>query len=97
MSLPPVLVLDACEVHLQDRRVVRDGSSAKLSPKEAELLIYLWKKRGEIVTREDLFTGVWGYSPNAVSRAVDATLLRLRKKIERQLNKQRNKRSCSIY
>ena len=82
-SPPDIISLEHCEVHLRERRVVKDGESLRLSPKEADLLAHLSSRAGEIVTREELFTAVWGYSPNAVSRAVDATLLRLRKKIER--------------
>ena len=80
---PPTLIrLSTCTIDLDKKVVLRDGEATRLSGKEHELIRYLASRAGDIVTREELFTEVWGYAPNVVSRAVDATLLRVRKKIE---------------
>ncbi len=60
-----------------------DGDVRKLTTKEAEVLAYLASRPGEDVSREELLQEVWGYRGTVVSRTVDTTMQRLRKKIER--------------
>jgi DNA-binding response OmpR family regulator len=54
----------------------------KLSHKEFEILNYLCKKNGQIVSREDLLDQVWGVDYQPTSRTVDNFILRLRQKID---------------
>ncbi|MFT4625225.1 MAG: putative ATPase [Myxococcota bacterium] len=54
---------------------------AQLTPLERTLLAYLADHSGP-VHRDVLLRDVWGYAPDVVSRAVDATVNRLRLKIE---------------
>jgi predicted ATPase len=69
-------------VDLEQERVLRGASVLPLTTREARLLRYLWQREGEDVTRRELLVEVWGYSVRARSRAVDATVQRLRTKIE---------------
>jgi DNA-binding winged helix-turn-helix (wHTH) protein len=50
-----------------------------LSTQEVALLRYLGDRAGLVVSREDLFRDVWGYSEQVVSRALDTTVSRLRR------------------
>jgi DNA-binding response OmpR family regulator len=54
----------------------------ELSPREFEILRYLIRRRGEIVTRDQLLDEVWGYESSPVTRTVDNHIARLRQKIE---------------
>jgi len=75
LALPTALVdLDELTLH-------RDSTDFRLTPQEAALLRYL-AERNETVTREELLQDVWGYAPQVYSRAVDATVSRLRNKLE---------------
>jgi DNA-binding winged helix-turn-helix (wHTH) protein/tetratricopeptide (TPR) repeat protein len=65
------------------RRVCRDGKEMSLTPKENALLLYLCERPGTLVDRNTLLSEVWKYRAGAVSRAVDNTLCRLRRKLER--------------
>jgi two-component system alkaline phosphatase synthesis response regulator PhoP len=58
------------------------GQCIELSEREVRLLRYLIRHRGELVTRQELLTGVWGYSDLSYSRTVDVHMVRLRRKIE---------------
>lgn len=63
--------------------VTRDGKEHQLSRYEAEILRMLIKHQGEVVTRSDLLTKVWGYVHLPTTRTVDNHIARLRKKVER--------------
>lgn len=62
--------------------VVRSGVEHQLSRYEAEILRMLIARRGEVVTRRELLTEVWGYTHVPNTRTVDNHVARLRKKIE---------------
>ncbi|MCC6670106.1 MAG: response regulator transcription factor [Planctomycetes bacterium] len=62
--------------------VERDGAEHQLSRYEAEILRMLIARRGEVVTRSDLLSKVWGYVHLPTTRTVDNHVARLRKKIE---------------
>ena len=52
------------------------------TPIEFRLLQCLARHGGAAVSREHLLRHVWGYSPHAMTRTIDTTVRRLRKKIE---------------
>jgi DNA-binding response OmpR family regulator len=54
----------------------------ELSAREFEILRYLIRRRGEIVTRDQLLDEVWGYVNSPVTRTVDNHIAKLRQKIE---------------
>ena len=53
-----------------------------MSPREFELLRFLIEHRGEVISREKLLDGVWGYENMPFTRTVDMHIAKLRKKIE---------------
>jgi DNA-binding response OmpR family regulator len=60
----------------------RDGEQLSFTPKEYEIMKYLWVHRNKTVTRDDLLTEVWGYDESMSTRTVDNFILKLRQKIE---------------
>jgi DNA-binding response OmpR family regulator len=64
------------------RQVTRRGAPLGLRPKEYELLVALARRGGDIVTRAELMTEVWGYAADAVSRTLDTHIAMVRRKIE---------------
>lgn len=70
-------------IDLQRRVVRRGGVDTALTAREAELLAYLAVRPGQAIDRAALLVDVWGYHPDARTRAIDATVRRLRTKIER--------------
>ncbi len=70
--------------------VERQGRTQRLTLHEVELLRCLHAQAGRPVSREELFRKVWGAEPSAHNRAVDNTVLRLRKKLERRPDEPRH-------
>lgn len=62
--------------------VVKEGVTIELTHREFELLYYLAKHLGQVITREHLLQTVWGYDYFGDVRTVDVTVRRLREKIE---------------
>jgi DNA-binding response OmpR family regulator len=53
-----------------------------MTPKEIEILKFLYEHRNHTVTRDQLLSEVWGYDESVSTRTVDNFILRLRQKVE---------------
>lgn len=69
-------------VHPDAYIVSKRGESIELTHREFELLHYLARHIGQVMTREHLLETVWGYDYFGDVRTVDVTVRRLREKIE---------------
>ncbi len=72
---------DDVEVNLSTLQVWVDGEQVQLSAKEMDLLRHFLKRRGAVVSREELLTEVWHYDKGVSSRTIDTHVLNLRKKL----------------
>jgi DNA-binding response OmpR family regulator len=68
-------------IDFADVRAACDGANVKLTNKEFQLLSVLAKKRGRVVTRQQLLDQVWGYSYYGDARTLDVHIRRLRQKL----------------
>ncbi|WP_459499159.1 winged helix-turn-helix domain-containing protein [Bacillus sp. C1] len=59
----------------------------ELTPKEFELLVYLAKNKGRVLTRDQLLSAVWNYDFAGDTRIVDVHISHLRDKIEKNTKK----------
>ncbi|WP_096186057.1 response regulator YycF [Evansella halocellulosilytica] len=62
--------------------VTKRGEPIELTHREFELVYYLAKHLGQVMTREHLLQAVWGYDYFGDVRTVDVTVRRLREKVE---------------
>jgi two-component system response regulator VicR len=70
-------------VDVPARQVTKDGKPVELSVREFDLLVHLMRHAGQLFSREQLLTQVWGYEYVGDSaRTVDVTVWRLRNKVE---------------
>jgi two-component system response regulator VicR len=69
-------------IHPDAYLVTKRGESIELTHREFELLHYLAKHIGQVMTREHLLQTVWGYDYFGDVRTVDVTVRRLREKVE---------------
>jgi len=69
-------------VDLMRREALRHGQPLNLKPKEFDLLVYLMRNRGRVLTRGQLLQAVWHYDGFDQTRTVDVHVGRLRDKIE---------------
>ncbi len=70
------------ELDLRSHRLIRDGHEVELTPKEYELLRYLFKEEGRALTRDQILNAVWGFDVIVTPRSVDRCVTTLRGKIE---------------
>lgn len=75
------------EMDLKKYEVTKSNEVIELTLREFELLKFLWQAKGEVFTREELLTKVWGYEYYGDVRTVDVTIRRLREKIEDDASK----------
>ena len=76
------------------------GNTIDLTLREFEVLKYLAKDPGQVVTREVLLEKVWGYEYYGDIRTVDVTVRRIREKIEKDTSSPKilmTKRSVGYY
>jgi two-component system, OmpR family, response regulator len=75
------LSADGIEVDLLTRKVHRDGRAPALSTTEFELLVYLLRHHGRVVSREEILSSVWGYEHDPATNVVDVYVGYLRRKL----------------
>lgn len=73
---------DKLEIDFKQYRVTNGGVDLGLTPKEFSLLWYLMKHRGQVLSRDQLLEGVWGYDSIGSSRIIDIHISHLRDKLE---------------
>ncbi|GAW63004.1 two-component response regulator [Ligilactobacillus acidipiscis DSM 15836] len=76
------IVIGDLTIHPESYTVSRHGEKIELTHREFELLNYLAKHMGQVMTREHLLQTVWGYDYFGDVRTVDVTMRRLREKVE---------------
>ncbi|CAN5358759.1 response regulator transcription factor [soil metagenome] len=70
------------EIDLLARTVTREGRSIPLGAREFNLLEYLARHAGQVVTRTMMLEKIWNYHFDPGSNVVDVHIGRLRRKIE---------------
>lgn len=76
------ITIGSLTIHPDAYVVSKRGETIELTHREFELLHYLAKHIGQVMTREHLLQTVWGYDYYGDVRTVDVTVRRLREKIE---------------
>jgi DNA-binding response OmpR family regulator len=76
------MLLGTVEIDFATYNASRAGESLQMTPKEFEILKFLWQHRNKAVSRDQLLTNVWGYDESISTRTVDNFILKLRQKIE---------------
>jgi DNA-binding response OmpR family regulator len=82
MSREDTLTFADVRIDLARRTVAKAGREVALPPKAFELLVALVRRRGAVLSRNDLLREVWGYGASVVSRTVDTHVAELRRKLE---------------
>jgi len=78
----PVLRVGGLEVDAVRHRVTRGGVELKLTPKEFELLAFLAKHAGRVVTHRQILAAVWGPAHTDDTQYLRVYIGQLRQKIE---------------
>jgi two-component system KDP operon response regulator KdpE len=78
----PVVRIEGLEIDVPRRRVHRDGEEVKLTPKEFELLAFLARHAGKVVTHKQVLNAVWGPAHEADTQYLRVYVGQLRQKVE---------------
>jgi two-component system, OmpR family, response regulator len=80
---PTRLSLGDLSLDLLTRQAERAGKPIDLRPREYELLDYLLRNQGRVLTKTMILSHVWGYNFDPGTNVVDVLVSRLREKIDR--------------
>ncbi|MEH6947741.1 response regulator transcription factor [Bacillus sp. JJ634] len=83
----PSLIIGELKVYPDRYEALFNDELLELTPKEFELLVYLSKNKGRVLTRDQLLSAVWNYDFVGDSRIVDVHISHLREKIEKDTRK----------
>ncbi len=88
-DIPEKLKLADLEVNSAERSVMRGGKTLDLTPREFDLLEYLLRHQGRVVSREMLARDIWKepdrFTP--LDNDIDVHVARLRRKVDDQFEK----------
>jgi two-component system, OmpR family, copper resistance phosphate regulon response regulator CusR len=78
---PTMLRAAGCALDLRTRRLLVEGRSMELTAREFALAETFFRHAGQVLSREQLLSNVWGYDYDPGSNVVDVYVGYLRKKI----------------
>ncbi|BDR58687.1 response regulator YycF [Xylocopilactobacillus apicola] len=76
------LKISDLEIDTDAYTVKKNDKTIELTNREYELLVYLARHVGQVMTREHLLQKIWDYDYFGDGRTVDVTIRRLREKVE---------------
>lgn len=82
-----LLMVGDIQIYPEKYEVIVRGENIDLTPKEFELLLYLVRRTGRILSREQLLNAIWNYDFSGETRIVDVHISHLREKIEENTKK----------
>ncbi|HEX4742975.1 MAG TPA: response regulator transcription factor [Caulobacteraceae bacterium] len=82
-DIPAVLQVADLKLDRLTRSVTRGGARVELQPREFQLLEYLMRNAGRVVTRTMLLESVWDFHFDPRTNIVETHMSRLRAKIDR--------------
>jgi len=81
------LKLADLELDRMTRRVTRNGKKIELTAREFQLLEFMMRHSGHVVTRTMLLEGVWDYHFDPQTNVIDVHISRLRQAIDKGFDK----------
>jgi len=77
-----VLTCGDLSVDVLSHRVIRKGVLLDLQPMEFSLLVYLLRKKNQVVSKTMIMESVWGYHFDPRTNVVESRICRLREKVD---------------
>lgn len=76
------LTINTITIELDKKQVSRDGQLLDLTGKEYQVLEYLARHRGQIISREQIREHVWGFDYEGESNLIDVLIKNIRRKCD---------------
>lgn len=80
--LSEVLTVGDLRLDVGSRRAFRGATELNLTPKDIEILAWLMRSEGQVLSRQTLQTAIWGDETSVAARTVDVHIRWLRQKVE---------------
>ncbi|AQX55126.1 response regulator transcription factor [Priestia flexa] len=74
--------IDQITLNRSSQMMNSGDKSIQLSPREFQLLDFLLKNKGQVLSRDIILDRVWGYESDVSIKTIDATVKLLRKKLD---------------
>lgn len=68
-------------IDLGNHQIQRDGEKVEVTQKEYELIVFLFRNIGRVLSRAHILESVWGRNPDINTRTVDTHVSRIRSKL----------------
>ncbi|MBU5253662.1 response regulator transcription factor [Lysinibacillus capsici] len=81
-SIHQIIQIDDLKLYLDSRTLYKDNQEILLTKNEFLLLEYLFINKGIVLTREQIYTQVWGFDHEMTNNNLDALVKLVRKKID---------------
>lgn len=81
-GLAPSLRIGPLLIRLAEREVALAGRTVSLTRTEFEILSYLARNAGQVLTRDQIVAHVWGFDTEGEGRVLDSHVKNLRRKLE---------------
>lgn len=78
-----IIQIEEITLDLAKKQVTKSGEIIDLTGKEYEVLEYLMKNKGSILSRDQILNHVWDYEYEGASNIVDVIIKNIRKKLDR--------------
>ena len=78
-----IIQIEEVTLDLAKKQVTKSGEIIDLTGKEYEVLEYLMKNKGSILSRDQIHNHVWDYEYEGASNIVDVIIKNIRKKLDR--------------
>jgi DNA-binding response OmpR family regulator len=69
------------DIHVDTRMVMVNGAAVELTQKEYELVLFLFRNAGRLLSRGHILESVWGQRSDLPTRTVDTHMSRIRTKL----------------
>lgn len=78
-----IIQIEEVTLDLAKKQVTKSGEIIDLTGKEYEVLEYLMKNKGSVLSRDQILNHVWDYEYEGASNIVDVIIKNIRKKLDR--------------
>ena len=78
-AAPRTLELPPYRIDMKGAAIWLGGQQVRLKPREVQVAVLLFRRRGDIVSRKEMQETVWGTRADLISRSLDTHVSRLRK------------------
>ncbi len=95
VAAPDAIDLPPYRIDFTKHTVYSHNEAVKLTQKEFELVAFLFKNLGRLLSRNHILSSVWGHGDEFNTRTVDTHISRIRKKLD--LSPEKGWRLTAIY